>query len=59
VKLVIRSAHEPGHTPCQRCKQPKPIGRDGECFACEHHDRSRTKRIARERALAAYGEGRC
>jgi hypothetical protein len=59
VKIVVRSPYEPGHTPCPRCNEPKPIERAGDCLRCEYHDRVSAKRIARERAVAAYGEGRC
>lgn len=58
-KTVIWSPHQAGFTPCPRCGQPKPLARVGECTGCEHHDRAETARIARERAVAAYGEGRC
>ncbi len=56
---VITSPYAPGKRPCQRCGGPMPISRPGDCFGCESHDRTESKRIARERAIAAYGEGRC
>ncbi len=56
---VITSPHEAGFEPCPRCGGRKPLARQGECFGCESHDRTERKRIARERAIAAYGEGRC
>jgi hypothetical protein len=59
MRITVRSPHEPGHTPCPRCHEPKPITRTGECFRCEHHDKARAKRIARERAVATYGKDRC
>ncbi len=45
--------------PCPRCSEAMPADRSGECFKCESHDRTERVRIARERAIAAYGEGRC
>ncbi len=44
---------------CARCSDPMPADHVGDCFGCVSHDRSEAKRIARERAIAAYGEGRC
>jgi len=57
--LTVVARYPDGTVPCPRCKDAMPAQRDGECFKCEHHDRSEAKRIARERAIAAYGEGRC
>ncbi len=57
--VTITSPHAPGMTPCDRCGKGKPITRIGDCFTCESWDRSERTRIARERAIAAYGEGRC
>lgn len=60
-ELRVVARYPDGTIPCPRCKDPMPEQRDprADCFHCEHHDRSEAKRIARERAVAAYGEGRC